>query len=586
MALNRYYEDELAYLRDLGDMFARENPKLAGFLSRKAADPDVERLLEGFAFLTANLRQRLDDDLPELVHGLLRLIWPAYLQPIAPTTTLCFRQTGGGDGAPTVVPRGTQVRSRPVDGTSCPFITCYPLHVLPLDVARVELENTATAAELTVGLAALPQAGFAALAQAPLRLHLSADHDPLVGRTLYLWMRRHLRRIVVRSGDDTLATLPPASVTPVGFGPGEAVLAQPQNAVEGFRLLQEYLLVPQKFLYVDIAGLAAVADTAARALDLLFVFDRPLPQQVRVGRDAVRLNCTPAVNLFPAAGTPIHVDVAKTEYRITPLDGPALSIHEITQVSGFVQGASERIDYVPFESFRHDIPGTPARGRAGAAYYRTRITPAVVGRRIDHYISFVNRLDGRVLPEAETVSLELTCSSGRLAERLPVGVIDQPGVNTPSGLAVENIARVTGEVPPPLADGLLWRLVAGLACNFNSIADVTTLKQLIATFDFRAVQDEQARRRLELLLDGLEHFEHGSGDLVMRGVPVRVRHFTLVCQESKVGGEAEMFLLGCVLERMLSAFATINSVHQFAIRGSESNVRYAWDARRGTAQPL
>ncbi|MDQ0509447.1 type VI secretion system baseplate subunit TssF [Ancylobacter amanitiformis] len=581
MALNRYYEDELAYLRDLGDMFARENPKLAGFLSRKASDPDVERLLEGFAFLTANLRQRLDDDLPELVHGLLRLVWPAYLRPIPPTTTLCFHQVGGGDGAPICVPRGTEVRSRPLDGTTCPFMTCYPLDVLPLDITRVDLENTATAAELSTTLSALRQAGFSALADRPLRLHFSADRDPLVGRTLYLWMQRHLRRIVVRAGDETLLTLPPGAVSPVGFSVDEAVLAQEQNAVEGFRLLQEYLLLPQKYLYVDISGLAPVAATTARTLELVFVFDRPLPPQVRVSREAVRVNCTPAVNLFPAAGTPIHVDVAKTEYRVSPLDGDPLSIHAVTQVAGFVQGSSQRIDYVPFESFRHDLPG-----HGGGAYYRARITPSVVGRRIDHYISFVNALDRRVLPAAETVSIELTCSSGRLAERLPVGSIDQPGMNTPNGLAFENIAQVTGEVAPPLEDGLLWRLVASLACNFNSIADVGTFKQLIATFDFRAVPDEQARRRLELLLDGLERFEHGTGDMVMRGVPVRIRHYTLVCQESKVGGEAEMFLFGCVVERMLSAFATVNSMHQFAIRGSETNVRYEWPPRRGTAQPL
>ena len=84
MAFNRYYEDELAYLRDLGDLFAHENPTLAGFLSREASDPDVERLLEGFAFLTARLRQKLDDELPEAVHGLMEIVWPHYLRPVPP----------------------------------------------------------------------------------------------------------------------------------------------------------------------------------------------------------------------------------------------------------------------------------------------------------------------------------------------------------------------------------------------------------------------------------------------------------------------------------------------------------------------
>ncbi len=68
MSLNKYYQDELAYLRELGAEFANENPNLASFLSRESSDPDVERLLEGFAFLTGRLRQKLDDELPELTH--------------------------------------------------------------------------------------------------------------------------------------------------------------------------------------------------------------------------------------------------------------------------------------------------------------------------------------------------------------------------------------------------------------------------------------------------------------------------------------------------------------------------------------
>ncbi|MDU3889721.1 MAG: type VI secretion system baseplate subunit TssF, partial [Serratia liquefaciens] len=42
---------------------------------------DVERLLEGFAFLTGRLRQKLDDELPELSHSLMHLLWPNYMRP-------------------------------------------------------------------------------------------------------------------------------------------------------------------------------------------------------------------------------------------------------------------------------------------------------------------------------------------------------------------------------------------------------------------------------------------------------------------------------------------------------------------------
>ena len=50
------YETELAFLRDMGSEFAAEFPKIAGRLnlaSLEVADPYVERLLEGFAFLAA-----------------------------------------------------------------------------------------------------------------------------------------------------------------------------------------------------------------------------------------------------------------------------------------------------------------------------------------------------------------------------------------------------------------------------------------------------------------------------------------------------------------------------------------------------
>ncbi|WP_454917981.1 type VI secretion system baseplate subunit TssF [Xanthobacter sediminis] len=582
MTLNRYYQDELAYLRDLGDLFARENPKLASFLSRKASDPHVERLLEGFAFLTATLRQRLDDDLPELVHDLLRLIWPAYLQPVPPVTTLAFRHAPGGDGSALPVPRGTQVRSRTIDGTSCPFTTCFDLAVLPFEVRNAALENTTASAEINLDLDCLPHGTFAPLAVHDLRLHFAPQGDAAQATHLYLWMLAHLRRIQVRHGEETVLTLPPTALRPGAFSPEEAVLAQPKTAVEGFRLLQEYLLVQDKFLYVDLSGLAPLADTAARSLRLVFQFTRPFPQQVRLPPGAIRLNCTPAVNVFRSDARPLHVDGSKTEYRLTPLQGDGLSVHAVESVSGYIQGASERIVYAPFESFRHDLPGERTR----TAYYRRRVKPAVAGRRIEHYISFVNRLDERIVPKAETVSIGLTCSNGRLAERLPVGAIDQPGNNTPGGVQFENIALVAPEIPPPLADGLMWRLVAALACNFSSIANVDALRQLISTFDFRAVQDDQMRQRLQLLLTGLERFENTTGDLVVRGVPVRIRRFTLVCQESKIGGEAEMFLLGGVLNRMLSAFATVNSMHQFAIRGSEGNVRYEWEPRQGVKQLL
>lgn len=50
MPLDNYFRDELAYLRLQGREFADAHPELTRFLSEQTTDPDVERLLEGFAF--------------------------------------------------------------------------------------------------------------------------------------------------------------------------------------------------------------------------------------------------------------------------------------------------------------------------------------------------------------------------------------------------------------------------------------------------------------------------------------------------------------------------------------------------------
>ena len=48
----RYYREELDYLRQLGKLLARDKPYLSRFLTEKEGDPDVERLMEASAFLS------------------------------------------------------------------------------------------------------------------------------------------------------------------------------------------------------------------------------------------------------------------------------------------------------------------------------------------------------------------------------------------------------------------------------------------------------------------------------------------------------------------------------------------------------
>ena len=68
--LLKLYNQELAHLREVGAEFAREFPKIASRLSMdglEVADPYVERLLEGFAFMAARTQLKLDAEYPRFI---------------------------------------------------------------------------------------------------------------------------------------------------------------------------------------------------------------------------------------------------------------------------------------------------------------------------------------------------------------------------------------------------------------------------------------------------------------------------------------------------------------------------------------
>ena len=49
---------------------------------KESADPHVERLLEGFAFLAARVHLKIDDEFPEITEALLSILYPHYIRPI------------------------------------------------------------------------------------------------------------------------------------------------------------------------------------------------------------------------------------------------------------------------------------------------------------------------------------------------------------------------------------------------------------------------------------------------------------------------------------------------------------------------
>ncbi|WP_296218251.1 type VI secretion system baseplate subunit TssF [Pseudomonas sp. UBA2684] len=595
MSFNHYYQSELTALRHLGKRFAERSPALAPFLGQSGRDPDVERLLEGFAFLTGRLRQKLDDELPELTHSLMHLLWPNYMRPLPAFSMLQFDPLKR-PGPALSVPRNTPVESKPIQGVTCRFRTAFATEVLPLALSGLEYSVKGDGALLSLRLAMSADGHLGELNLKQLRLHLAGER--YISQLLYLGLLRHLDSLqLVLLGDDGTPLkdaqgealrplqLGTEQVQPVGFAEDEALIPYPLNTFRGYRYLQEYFAFQDKFLFVDIKGLEALKRLPeellkqARGLELRFEIQKAGVQRIRPSLDNVRLYCTPVVNLFAHDAIPIRLDGKQDQYLLLPseLDSQHCGVFSVDRVTGWKPGGKGYEEYVPFESFEHDPSFDVPLARP---HYSVRQQPSLLGDGLETYLSF----GLRNLDQHETLSIELTCTNQNLPRQLGLGDICMPSEDTPEFLTFRNISAVTPSYAPPLHRDFLWKLISNMSLNYLSLANVEALKVILETYDLPRYYDQHQEKVSKRLLDGLKSIGHQHVDRLHRGLPVRGVRTQLTINPEGYVGEGDLFLFASVLNEFFALYASLNSYHELRVQSTQGEV-YQWTPRMGQ-QPL
>ncbi|MFR0716258.1 type VI secretion system baseplate subunit TssF [Enterobacterales bacterium BD_CKDN230030183-1A_HGKHYDSX7] len=587
MSLKDQFSEELRYLRELGTDFARDNPQLARFLGTDSSDPDVERLLEGFAFLTAKLRLKLEDDLPELTHPMLQLLWPNYLRPLPSATIIQFAPLDQSLSQAHRIPKGARLFSTPVDGVACEFRTCTEVTLQPFEIDQVTATQTLDSSVVNIGLETRLDRPLNTLECDRLDFHLSGDDHS--ARTLYLWLSQYLRHIAVTINGQ-VRRLPASSVGFPGFAPEEALLPYPQNVFDGYRILQEYFLFPQRFHFFSLSGLSKLwPDQTSQNVHIEFNFSRQLPQSVRVGKDDFRLFCTPAVNLFPHGAEPIDLSGEQAHALLKPSapHAHACEIFSVDRVistrttAGSTIGEPVRV-FRPFESFAHEIEHVQGRT---ALYYRCQMEESLIHDGVIHRIAFVRADASLYIGELETASIELTCTNRDLPLALSVGDICVNSEVTPPLVSYRNIRRPTRPCRPVLDGQLQWALISNLSLNYLSLLSADPLKAVIGAYDFVALHDIQQARSTRKRLEAISEVCTHPLDWLIKGQPIRGLRTHLHIDQSGFLCEGDLYLFSCVLSQFFALYASINSFHQLEVTNTANNEHYTWPLLTGK-QPL
>jgi type VI secretion system protein ImpG len=590
------------------------------------ADPYVERLLEGFAFLTARVQLKLEAEHPRLIAHLLESIYPNFLSPVPSMMVL---RLGADPTDPNLakgytVPRGSSVLSLLPRGqdTRCEFRTAHDVTLWPLELVSVQYFSYAP----DLPLSRLPQAAgakgglriklrtgggikFSELGLDRLRLFINAPgeigfrlHELLLGTALGSW-------VVTDGASAPRQWRDTSSIAPAGFGADEALLPETLRAFSGHRLLQEVSALPQRLLFFDVTSLASrlsAVDSTEAELVILFSRGDPALESL-VDGGSLALFCTPAVNLFVKRLDRVMLGPGSADHHLVPDRTRPMDyeVYAVESVQGFGSGREAQREFKPLYATQH------GRSDNAHGYYSVRREARLWSERQrlqgprsgyvgdEVYLSLVDAQHGAYREDLRQLAVTAWVSNRDLPLLLPRGGGGGAGgsadttawrLESPGPVSrVEVLVGPTGPISRHPKGDVGWSLVNQLQLTHLSLTEGRSEAAAAALRDtlrlYGPPQDDGWSRQLE----GIRSLE--VKPIVRRlpfAGPLSFGHgLSIVLEVDELafqGGSA--FLLGCVLERFFARHAAINSFTELSLRTLQRGVVKRWTPQVGQRETL
>lgn len=616
-----FYNQELKFIREMGSEFAKEYPKIAGRLGLEGfdcSDPYIERLLEGFAFLSARIHLKLDASFPNFTQHLMELLFPTFLQP-APSMLIAQFNPDFDEGSlveGVKIPKNTSLHSLLGKGeqTACHYRTSQDVTLWPVVLNDAEYLNAQEITNYTnslnlsspaksgilLSLKTLGGHSFNEIAMDSLSLFLKGSESfPLY---LFEALYKGYQGCLFKVGDNHWRQeFEETHISTEGYHKEQALLPFSNRQFDGFRLLKEYFLFLKRFLFISIDNLKpTLSSCTSDEVQILLLLDHSDTRlEKMVSSENFSLYCAPAINLFPKKADRVSVTKADTSFHIVadklrPLD---FEVCQITRVLGFNTGIEPVSEFKPMYSLSdgyHESKST-AHYTTSRESRKLNVKQRKYGYRSSYIGSelYISLVDSKQVPYSNSLkqlSVETLCSNRDLPLMMPLGK-GTTDFSIETGAPCESV-RCIGEPTRPhtaLSKGSVsWDLINQLSINFlgmddNGSSAVASLKSLLTLMmdknDYThskqiegivGVEVRKITRRLPL-----------SGPICFaRGVEVEI----LIDEYAYEGSSA--FMLGMVLDHFFAQYVSVNSFTQLVLLSVEKGEIFRWPIRIGLRNPI
>ncbi|MDR3482369.1 MAG: type VI secretion system baseplate subunit TssF [Burkholderiaceae bacterium] len=609
--LLEYFDSELAVLREAGQEFAAQYPKVASRLGTdgvEVSDPYVERLLEGFGFLTARIRLKMDAQFPQFSQRLLDALYPNYLAP-TPSMAIVELQPRMAEQALLSgfsIPRNSPMHAAVAKGesTACEFRTAHDVTLWPLEIvaavcsgappdlplAGLQLARAVKGA-LRIRLKTSNGMPLAQLAVDQLTFYLAGTDD--IASRLYEIIFGHALGVVGCEPHRPLGWmefLGADAIGTEGFDSEQSMLPYHARAFQGYRLLHEYFAFPNRFQFFRLSGLQKfVCQAQGDTLDLTILLDCPVGDlENLVGKRQLALFCTPVVNLFPKRGDRLAVDPQLHEHHIVadktrPLD---YEIYSVASAVGYEDDPSKS------QQFRSFYASLGQDDGVFGAYYSVRREPRVAsesakrsGTRTNYVGSevFIALVDQRNAPYNQALrhlSVDMLCTNRDLPLLIPIGGASDFEMAASIPLKSIKIMRGPTEPATALADSAMtWRLISHLNLNYLALSELDAgdgaqaLRELLSLYAL--LSDLALKKQIDAvqrnIVKPITRRLPQKGPLVFgRGVGI-----DLTVDESLFAGTSP-YLFGAVLAQFFARHVGLNVFAETALHSLQRGEIARW----------
>ncbi|QDT61487.1 hypothetical protein SV7mr_40230 [Stieleria bergensis] len=624
--LLNFYNQELQFVRESGAEFAKQYPKIAGRIGLDefdCADPYVERLFEGFAFLAARVQLKMNAEFPRFTEHLLETVFPNYLAP-TPSMAVVQMHPDLNEGALAdgfTLPRHSVLQGLLGKGeqTRCTYRTAHDVELWPLvlqqadyfprDVAALQLpDHPDVKAALVLRFQTSAGAKFNQLSLDQLPLFLQGTSD--IPSRLYEELLANAIGIAVRpystGGEQNTnwnLRIDKKCVTPQGFATDQALLPNEARSFEGYRLLQEYFAFPERFMFTQLNGLnqqLRTCETETIEVAILLRHGDSLLAN-RVNESHFALFATPVINLFEKRADRILLSDRFHEYQVIPDRTRPLDfeVYSIQDVAGYSTGNENERPFLPFYAMNDSVHKAEDQG-----YYTLLRRPRVVSDRNrasgprSSYIgseTFMMLVDGQehaLSHDLRQVGLQTLCTNRDLPLQLPLG-LGNTDFNLEVSAPIDQIRCIAGPSkpsPPRTFEGgeTVWRLISHLSLNYLSLTDskqggAAAMRELLSLYVDR--NDHQAMKQVDALRSVMSEPVirpiQSSGPMNFgRGLQI-----TVSLDESGFEGTGS-FLMASVLNEFFTKYVSINSFIETVLQTTERGEVAKWPTRMGQRHAL